>query len=115
MELPYLILLVLFSIYLFLVLVYLLVGLPGSGKSTWSKKHHPNLPIVSRDIIRAELGFTSGPDEKARLENWQEKKVTEEEYKIIRKYLRLKVDFIIDDTNLRKLYRKPLIDLLYSG
>ena len=27
----------------------------------------------------------------------------------------MKVDFIIDDTNLRKLYRKPLIDLLYSG
>ena len=46
--------------------VYILCGLPGSGKSTWCKKYHPKLPIVSRDIIRAELGFTSGPDEKAR-------------------------------------------------
>ncbi len=46
---------------------YLLVGLPGSGKSTWCEKNHPDLPIVSRDIIRYKLGYTSGPNEKARL------------------------------------------------
>ena len=43
--------------------VYLLVGLPGSGKSTWCKNDHPELPVISRDIIRAELGYTSSVDE----------------------------------------------------
>ena len=60
-----------------------LVGTSGSGKSTWSKKYHPNLPIVSRDIIRYKLRYTSGPDEKAKLSRSQEELVTKEEYKSI--------------------------------
>ena len=107
-------------------IVYLLVGLPGSGKSTWSKKYHPNLPIVFRDIIRYKLGYTSGPNEKAMLSNYQENKITRKEYKIIEKYLKtgqdndfytsnvLSVKFIIDDTNLRRIYREPLINLLHK-
>jgi predicted kinase len=91
---------------------YLLVGLPGSGKSTWCKKNHPDLPIVSRDIIRYKLGYTSGPDEKARLSRSQEELVTKEEYKLINNYLDLGIDFIIDDTNLRKKYRVQMIETL---
>lgn len=91
---------------------YLLVGLPGSGKSSWCKREHPNLPIVSRDIIRYNLGYTSGPDEKAKLSRSQEELVTKEEYKLINKYLDLGTDFIIDDTNLRKKYRVPMIETL---
>ena len=94
--------------------VYLLVGLPGSGKSTWSKKYHPNLPIVSRDIIRYKLGYTSSLDEKAVLSNYQENKITKEEHRLIEKYLRAGQDFIIDDTNLRRKYREPLINLLHK-
>ena len=94
--------------------VYLLVGLPGSGKSTWSKKYHPNLSIVSRDIIRYKLGYTSGPNEKAMLSNYQENEITKEEYRIIERYLKTGQDFIIDDTNLRRKYREPLINLLYK-
>jgi len=96
-------------------IVYLLVGLPGSGKSTWSKKYHPNLPIVSRDIIRHNLGYTSGPNEKAVLSSSQENRVTKEEYRIIDEYLRSKRDFIIDDTNLKKKYRTPLIETIKSA
>ncbi len=96
-------------------IVYLLHGLPGSGKSTWCRENHPDLPIVSRDIIRAELGYTSGPDEKARLSDGQENKVTIEENKRIQNLLKSKKDFILDDTNLRKKYRTPLINTLESA
>ena len=92
--------------------VYLLVGLPGSGKSTWCKKEHLNLPVISRDIIRYKLGYTSGPDEKARLTEAQEELITKEEYRCINQYLNSGIDFIIDDTNLKKKYRTQMIDTL---
>ena len=60
--------------------VFVMCGLPGSGKSTWASENHGDLPIVSRDIIRAKLGFTSSADEKAVLTAGQEKQVTTEEY-----------------------------------
>ena len=94
--------------------VYLLVGLPGSGKSEWCKREHPELPVVSRDIIRGELGYTSGADEKVRLDHWQENKVTEEEHKKIREYCKRGEDFIIDDTNLKKKFRRILIQMLHD-
>ena len=92
--------------------VYVLVGMPGSGKSEWCKRKHPELPVVSRDIIRGELGYTSGVDEKVKLEFWKENEVTKKEQEYISKYLKEKQDFIIDDTNLRLKYRKPLIQSL---
>jgi predicted kinase len=38
--------------------LFMLVGIPGSGKSTWAKaflKEHPNYQLVSTDQIRAHL------------------------------------------------------------
>ena len=95
--------------------VYLLVGVPGSGKSEWCKREHPELPVVSRDIIRGELGYTSGVDEKVRLEPWQENIVTRKEQEKIKEYCRDGEDFIIDDTNLKKKLRKQMIDLLHQN
>lgn len=92
--------------------VYFLVGLPGAGKSTWCHEKHPDLPVVSRDIIRAELGYTASVDQKAKLEFWQENKVTDREHEQIKQYLKSGQDFIIDDTNLRLKYRKPMFILL---
>ena len=92
--------------------VYLLVGLPGSGKSTWCRKNYPNLPVISRDIIRYKLGYTSSPDEKTRLSIWEENLITKKEDEYIIKNLKQGRDFIIDDTNLKLKYRKPLIDKL---
>ena len=43
-----------------------MVGLPGSGKSTWIKNNlSPDIEIISRDIIRNRMGFTKSVDEKA--------------------------------------------------
>ena len=79
--------------------VYLMVGIPGSGKSTWIKENQPKLPVVSRDIIRAKLGFTSNADEKTVLTSGQERQVTTEEYFQIAKLCKKNQNFIIDDTN----------------
>lgn len=93
--------------------VYLMVGIPGSGKSTWCQENHPELDIVSRDKIRAELGYTKNEDEKAKLSWEQENKVTEKENEKIEKLASQGKDFIIDDTNTGK-FRNKLIKQLRS-
>ena len=42
---------------------YILCGIPGSGKSTFAKKNLPNAVLISRDICRVELGFTTSVDD----------------------------------------------------
>ena len=91
---------------------YVLIGLPGSGKSTWCKNNYPNLPIVSRDIIRSELGYTKDPDKKRVLSRAQEEIITNKENELIKQLAREKKDFIIDDTNIKREYRLRLIKLL---
>lgn len=93
---------------------YMLVGLPGSGKSTWCKEEQPKLPVVSRDIIRAELGYTKDADEKAVLTFQQEQEVTAKEKEKMEKYAKDGQDFIMDDTNLKKKYRAQNIEFLKS-
>lgn len=92
--------------------VFVMCGIPGSGKSTWAKENHPDLPIVSRDILRAKLGFTKDSDEKAVLTAGQEKQVTTEEYFQIAKYAKKRQSFIVDDTNVVPKYRKELLSTL---
>ena len=93
-------------------IVFVMCGVPGSGKSTWAKTNYPELPIVSRDMIRAKLGYTSSVDEKVILTNSQENEVTEEEYYQISKYAKKKQSFIVDDANSFPRYRKRLVETL---
>ena len=94
-------------------IAYVMVGMPGSGKSTWIKNNIPHIPVVSRDIIRAELGYTSSPDEKAVLSRAQEEKVTQRENELIAQYAKAGESFAIDDVNTGR-YRQSLVDKLRS-
>lgn len=96
------------------IVVFIMCGIPGSGKSTWAQENHSDLELISRDIIRAELGHTSSADEKAVLSADLENKVTAEEYARITKCIKMKRSFIIDDTNTNPKYRKNLLDTLRS-
>jgi predicted kinase len=91
--------------------VYLMVGIPGSGKSTWVSKQHPDLPVVSRDIIREMLGFAK-PGEKVVCTREQENQVSAEEYRLIEKYCNEHKSFIIDDMNTKLKFRREMIDFL---
>lgn len=90
---------------------YMMIGIPGAGKSTWIKNNHPDLPVVSRDIIRGEIGICE-PGQKYVGTNAEENEVTMHEYMKIAEYCEEGQDFIIDDTNTHKKYRKQMIDFL---
>lgn len=44
--------------------IIVMCGLPGTGKDTWLREHHPNLPQVCLDRIRAEHGFSPVGDQR---------------------------------------------------
>lgn len=43
--------------------VVVLSGMPASGKDTYARLHHPNLPVVSIDDAREELGLRHGKND----------------------------------------------------
>lgn len=90
--------------------VYVMMGIPGSGKSTYATTHLSELPIVSRDIIRIELGFCK-PNEKYKGTRDEERLVTEYENALIKTYCLRKQSFIVDDMNIGR-WRPSLIDKL---
>ena len=87
--------------------VYVAIGVSGSGKTSYMKKNYPDLPILSRDIARAELGFCE-PGKKFVGNVDQENKVTSYLEKKMKKYASEHKDFIIDDMNIRQKYRESI-------
>lgn len=89
---------------------YIMIGVPGSGKSTWIKENLPDVSVVSRDIIRAEMGLCEMGD-KIVGDRFQEQEVTEKEYQKMQELCDSGTSFAIDDINTGK-YRKQLVDFL---
>ena len=91
--------------------VCVLIGTPGSGKTTYYKKNFPDLPIVSRDIARADLGFCK-PGEKYLGTKDEEDKVTKYLDNLCLKYAANGQDFVVDNTHVKEKYRGFLHSLL---
>lgn len=92
--------------------VYVLIGLPGAGKSTWIENSNiDNSVVISRDLIRVELGYCSD-GEKFIGTKEQEKIVTEVFNKKMVDNALLGKTLILDNMNNRKEYRDGYKTLL---
>lgn len=88
--------------------LYIVMGLPGAGKSTWLKEHLNDPIIVSRDIIR----FSMINKNSKYFDN--EKKVFNEYTDTIQKYLDSSnnIDIYADATHINQKSRNKLLNKL---
>lgn len=82
--------------------IYVLVGVPGSGKSTFANKAKSSLnaQIVSSDVVR-----NMHPD-------WKEEQIFPEVYRLTASFLKEDINVIYDATNITPLVRKRLVNEL---
>jgi predicted kinase len=84
----------------------MLIGIPGSGKTDWLKKHKPDTHVVvCPDKIREKL-TGSISDQSVNRETWREV------YSRIIDALKQKINVILDATNLDTHFRNELLGLL---
>ena len=82
--------------------VYIMVGLPGSGKSTWIKNNlSKDIEIINQDAIRVELGIMDNVDDKKIGDKQQEKEVSKINDERVEKLIKDRKDFVIDNTNVK--------------
>jgi len=77
-------------------------ALPGSGKDSWIAANMPDLPVVSLDDIRLEMGV-GATDNQGR--------VIQEARERARAHLRAGQDFIWNATNITRQIRTPILSL----
>jgi predicted kinase len=85
--------------------VIVMSGLPASGKNTWVETSHPDLPVISFDDAREELGLKHGKNEGA---------VAHHAVDAAKVLLRAHKPFVWNATNLSELMRKKTLDLLFA-
>jgi len=83
--------------------VTVMSGLPGAGKDTWINANRPNLPMVSLDNIRAELGAPNTGNQGRVIQAARER---------AREYLRAGQDFVWNATNISRQLREKSLTLL---
>lgn len=88
--------------------VYMMVGLPGSGKDTWILSHLRDLPVVSLDAIRKRMKIEPTDNQGAVMQAAKEQ---------ARIYMRRREPFVWNATNVVRQTRQQLIDLFadYGG
>ena len=85
--------------------VYVMIGLPGSGKDTWISQNLPNThKVVCRDDIRAEMGLCKA-GEKIVANKEQENLVSALFDQKLKEYARAGEDIAINNINLVRKYR----------
>jgi predicted kinase len=85
--------------------VYMMSGVPGSGKSTWTELRYGALPIVSLDRIRSQMKIAPDGPQGAVIARGKEE---------CKEHLRKKESFVLDSTNLTRDMRKRWLDLFYA-
>jgi predicted kinase len=82
--------------------VIILSGLPGSGKDHWARTNHPDLPTVSLDRIRGEMGVRATDDQG---------RVRQAACEEARSHLRVGRDFVWNATCLTRRTREKIVGL----
>lgn len=85
--------------------VIVMCGLPASGKNTWVARHAPQLPVVSFDDAKAELGLRHGENDGAAAHLAIDR---------AKALLRAKTPFVWNATHLSEQMRGKTIDLLVA-
>ena len=82
--------------------VTMMSGLPGSGKDTWLAKYRSELPVISLDEVRSELGIDPTDDQGTVIQIAKER---------CREHLRAGRSFAFNATNLMRQTRARWVDL----
>jgi putative nucleotidyltransferase with HDIG domain len=82
--------------------VIMMCGLPGAGKDYWIEHNYPDLPVISLDKLRVEMGI---------LPTDEQGKIIQAGKKLAKGYLQSKTPFIWNATNIVKPIRSGLIRL----
>lgn len=85
------------------MIFYTMIGLPGSGKSTFAA-NHPECVVVSTDAIRGELFGDKNEQKDGKL-------VFDVAYARLTKAVEAGQDAIFDATNLQRKYRKKIFQM----
>ncbi|WP_205554723.1 AAA family ATPase [Pectobacterium brasiliense] len=85
--------------------ITVMCGLPASGKDTWVRTHRHDLPVVSFDDARIELGLKHGENE-GKAVHWATDKA--------RSLLRTHEPFVWNATHLSQQMRIRTLDLCYA-
>ena len=83
--------------------LYTMIGLPGSGKSTFAS-NHPECVVVSTDAIRGELFGDENEQKNGKL-------VFDVAYARLAQAVEVGQDAIFDATNLQRKYRKKIFQM----
>jgi predicted kinase len=82
--------------------VILTCAVPGTGKDYWILQNYPELPMVSLDELRSELGVASTDNQGA---------VVAAAHRLARNYLRQQTAFVWNATNVIGTQRQGLVEL----
>jgi predicted kinase len=85
--------------------VIVMSGPPAAGKNTWVESNHPDLPVISLDDAREELGLRHGKNEG---------KVSHLAIDRAKDLLRAKAPFVWNATHMSEQTREKTLGLLYS-